>query len=128
MCSGSFAAFCLSSSMVSGESKVHTSRCELTLGLWLFRSTTEVGVSLAMSLQLNFIGLRMDSRKILGGRRFRVFGDLFRFVKTSWLADFSSFACQYISSLFCSWEWEIFWSISWEVGWAFLGFFGFFPL
>ena len=82
--------------MASGESKVQTSRCEFTLGFWLLRSTTEVGVSLAMSFQFSFIGIRMDSRKILGGRSFEVFGVLFRFVKTSWLADFSSLVCQYI--------------------------------
>ena len=80
---GSLGACLLMREIPSMDPKVQRRRWELKLGFVLFRSITAVGVIMALSSQLAFMGFRMYSSNIVFGWRFAVSGVFLRFLNTN---------------------------------------------
>ena len=98
---GSFPACLLIREMPSIELKEQRSRWESKSGLFLLRSMTEIGVIVALSSKLVFMGCRIYSLKTSRGWRFLVACVLLRFLKTSFWADLSISLCEWASESFC---------------------------
>merc|ERR1711954_184479 len=93
-CLGIFLAFCLMREMASRLEKVQIRKWVFAVSLPLLASNTAMGVVLASSSVLRFMGARMLDMKISFWRMFMVLEAFLRFLNTNWFANLSSSLCQ----------------------------------
>ena len=80
--------------MASKLGKVQMRKWVFAVSLPLLASNTAMGVVLASSSVLRFMGARMLEMKISLGCMLVVLGVFLRFLNTNWFADLSSSLCQ----------------------------------